>query len=461
MKKTLIIVFLLMLWASAYKVSADAGGYIVKFKKGYVPPDKYKMECINENSNIFKVDNVGFSKDVIKHILYYEPNSKVDLIEGIEPVALKSLPRDELYSEQWQLQMVNADSAWQLETYGNDIRVAVIDSGCYPHEDLKSNLLDGKNYIDDSNDVTDNNGHGTHVSGIIAAEMNDIGITGVAPKAKIVPLKCFDPFCDTYVDTLIQAIYDAVDIYHCKVINMSWGLKRDDPLLEEAIDYAYENGVFCVAAVGNYGSNTLYYPAAYENVIGVGSVGIGKRKSVFSQYNKSVFIVAPGELIKSTYKDGGYASLSGTSQAAPVVSGIVAVLLSMDENVSFNGFKQMLIDTAEDLGEEDYDIEYGYGLVDEDLLTKKTLESIRYYVSPINVDGNQVYVLIKNNTDDILEAVSIFAEYENNKLLDLITKQILLLPYRNLIVKCIDDKVNSSHFLWSDMKSMIPITSKK
>ena len=114
------------------------------------------------------------------------------------------------------------------------------------HEDLKNNLLEGKNYLTGTTDVTDNNGHGTHVSGIIAAEMNEIGVVGVAPKAKIVPLKCFDPTHSTSVEDILAPIYDAVDVYDCDVINMSIGFTGYSTKLARAITYATNNGVIVV-----------------------------------------------------------------------------------------------------------------------------------------------------------------------------------------------------------------------
>lgn len=314
MRKMVILCFMIILLCLASKVLADNGGYIVKFNTDISSIcDMSHFTEVSSNKNIYSFYELDDLKGLESYIEYYETNDKVDLIESEESITLFKIPSDELYSEQWQMQMINADYAWELETYGNNIKVGVIDSGCYPHVDLKKNLLVGWNYLNDSSDTSDNNGHGTHVSGIIAAQMNDYGITGIASKAKIVPLKCFDPTVDTYADTLVSAIYDAVDKYHCQVINMSWGLKSDNDFLCEAINYAYEKGVILIAAVGNKGTNTMYYPAAYENVIGVGSIGINKTKSSFSQYNESVFVVAPGERVKSTYNDNSYAFMQGTS----------------------------------------------------------------------------------------------------------------------------------------------------
>ena len=346
--KIIIIAFMIMV-GSVLQVQADGGDYLVKFKDGFVPDIvEYNLTEINGERGIYSTDYIEGLDCVSEYIEYTSQNSEVSLIEGEKGIVTFSLPRDELYVGQWQLQLINAEVGWNLETYGNDIKVAVIDSGCIVHEDLENNLLEGKNYLTGTNDVTDNNGHGTHVAGIIAAEMNDIGIVGVAPKAKIVPLKCFDPSQSTYVNDILDAIYDAVDVYDCKIINMSWGIDGDDPFLKNAINYAYSKGAILVAAVGNYSSTKLCYPAAYENVIGVSSVGKDKNKSSFAQYNKSVFVCAAGERVRSTYKDGGYQLMQGTSQAAPMISGMAAVALSVNGKLTNQQFKQLLMETAED-----------------------------------------------------------------------------------------------------------------
>ena len=241
---------------------------------------------------------------------------------------------------------------------------------------------------------------------------------------------------------------------------MSWGLKTDNEFLKEAINYAYNNGVILVAAVGNKGTEELYYPAAYENVIGVGSVGIYQKKSAFSQYNKSVFVVAPGEKVKSTYKDNLYAFMQGTSQAAPFVSAMAAITLSTDDSVVNDEFKQMLSETSDDLGDVGYDPLYGYGIINTKKLLNRILTDIRCYVSPINIDGGNSYVLIKNNSNDILTAISIFACYSNGVFKDCEIRQITLLPDKAMNIRmnaigCV------SHFLWSGTDTVNPLSRKR
>ena len=223
-------------------------------------------------------------------------------IEYIEPdyeVTLFGVPNDEYYTEQTNLHMINVESMWNIGCYGNGVRIGVIDSGVYSHSDLNGNILPGHNYCDENTNTGDQNGHGTFISGIIAAERDNIGIIGVAHMAKIVPLKCFGIGMTTSLKTIVDAIYGAVDDFDCEIINMSFGLASNTESLEEAVNYAVSQGVIIVAAVGNDGTDTTYYPAAYSNVIGVGSVNDDKSISGFSQNNASVFVTAPGNSVKS------------------------------------------------------------------------------------------------------------------------------------------------------------------
>lgn len=461
MKVGVIALFVIAMLSPSFKVEADSGGYIVKLKDATVPVELTEMLTeVNAEHRIYKSDSINQLEDFSEYIEYTETNDEVVLIEGESPASLYSLPRDELYSEQWQTQMINADSAWKMETYGNDIKIAVIDSGCFHHDDLKANLLEGKNYFDGSTDTSDIDGHGTHVSGIIAAENNDFGIIGVAPKAKIVPLKCFENNNASF-DIIAEAIYDAVDLFDCQIINMSFGTSINSRTIKEAINYAHKNGLILVAAVGNYGTSTIYYPAGYEEVIGVGSVGSDKEKSEFSQSNKSVTVVAPGEMVKSTSNTNDYEYKQGTSQSAPLVSGMAAILVSMDDNISNEDFKRILIEFSDDIGQEGYDTVFGYGILNGVNYIDFIQKNIKYYVSPINQSTNGSYVYIKNNTNEPLEAISIFACYENYRMKNCKISNLTLMPTKEIILHCEYEDYSTSHFLWESVNNIKPLTSKK
>ena len=215
------LLLLFLLTAASFRAAASDGG-LVSFKDGFVPPATEGLSLILSEHGVYLAEDEALLEPYRAWIDVLEPNERV-------PVTLEE-PSEEVpavrggakaVASAWQWTMIGFQSFWDAETYGNDVRVAVIDSGCSAHTDLTDNILPGKNYFDGSTDVTDDIGHGTHISGIIAAQLNDIGINGAAPKAKIVPLKCFRNGESPTNAMLIEAIDDAVNVYGCRVINMS------------------------------------------------------------------------------------------------------------------------------------------------------------------------------------------------------------------------------------------------
>lgn len=235
---------------------------------------------------------------------------------------------------------------------GYGVRVGIIDSGV---NKISENVLVGFNYLENSEDTTDNKGHGTIIAGIILE---------IAPNAKIIPLKCTERNKITDNSSIIAAIYKAVDDFECDVINVSIGMP-DSEELKAAVNYAVKSGAIIVSAVGNdgelsYKKGKIYYPAGYENVIGVGSVNVKNVVSAFSQKNKSVFIVTPGESKK--YR--------GTSFSAARVSGVAAIAKSFNKQMSAANFMEYLKESSIDSGDEGYDTSYGNGILDFELLKK-------------------------------------------------------------------------------------------
>ena len=264
----------------------------------------------------------------------------------------------------WNLAMICADDASLGSYRGQGVRVGVIDSGVRSHPDLAANLLPGCNYITGTGDpenTTDNYGHGTKVAGLLAASGGDSRI-GAAPEASIVPLKCTDGK-SVKISTICRAIYGGIDDFGCEVLNLSLGVKTDYQSLREAIAYAAEKDVVVVSAVGNGGTRTEYYPAAYKTVIGVGSVDRTESWYDRSNYNNSVFVMAPGVDVLSTSRFGGYEEGTGCSFAVPQVSAAAAVMRSIDPSLSVEKVMQILSETARDKGSAGYDQYYGYGIL--------------------------------------------------------------------------------------------------
>lgn len=339
-------------------------------------------------------------------------------IEYIQPNHLSKMhlePNDPRYPEQYHY-VVSLPQAWNITTGSELVLVGVVDSGVLPdHPDLAANLYinpheipdngiddDGNGYIDDwcgwdfsdapemadiaigdytdqDNDVTDENFHGTHVSGIIGAVGNNgIGISGVCWNVKILPVRA--GFRTTQGEGYLQdddaaaAVIYAADM-GCHVINMSWGDDNYSPIIGDACQYAYEKGSVLVASAGNNPVPRLNYPARLSTVISVGAINRNRNLAGFSSYGADLDLVAPGEAILSTYKNTPgelYFEMNGTSMSAPYVTGAIALLLSLHPGLNPEEVRARLLNSTDDLGDPGFDIRFGHGLLN----VRKLLESV-------------------------------------------------------------------------------------
>lgn len=278
-------------------------------------------------------------------------------------------------SDVWQWNLsgsygIGAESAWQRGMTGNGVRVAVIDSGVNAdHIDLQGvEIEQGYNVIDHNTDTADHQGHGTIITGIIAANTeNSIGINGICDDVTIIPIKCFEDTAAN-VKRVTEGIYLAVDDFQCDVINLSMGVSTDLSILRDAVDYAASKGVIIVSAVGNNGETApeqMNYPAAYNNVIGVGAHDQNGQVCAFSPANSSVFVTAPGEdlISLSAQENDGYMRVGGTSYATAHVTAMAALAKSQVPTMTVADFRELLKRSAVDAGPEGYDTAYGYGMV--------------------------------------------------------------------------------------------------
>ncbi|WML46842.1 S8 family peptidase [Neobacillus sp. PS3-34] len=341
---------------------------VIKFTKP-LSPSEHRMAggtLIKQFSDLhYSVVKIRDKKNLDQTIEKYRKFSNV---LAVTPSAVyKPLSvGDPKIAEQYQIDQLHLDKAQALAG-NNPVTVAVIDQGIdVNHPDLKGRLLPSYNAVTPMNQGTPDF-HGTHVAGIIAADKgNGIGGYGVNPKAKILPIDVFDRSYGASDFSIAQGILYAVD-KGAKVINMSLGSPMPSPLIEDAIKKALEKNVTIVAAAGNAGDDTLNYPAAYEGVISVGSVNKEKKLSSFSTYGTSVDVVAPGDEIYSTIyeyeRKSSYRKLSGTSMAAPMVTGAASLLLSKYPKLTPYQVEYILEHTAEDLGDKGFDVKYGNGLI--------------------------------------------------------------------------------------------------
>jgi len=269
-------------------------------------------------------------------------------------------PNDPDYSRQWGLQRIRAPKAWEISTGSSTVKIGIVDSGiAMNHPELKDRYAGGYDFVQHDTYPQDTDGHGTHVAGIAAATGNNgIGIAGVGWRTKLLVARVLTAEGATDTDVAKGIIW--VTDHGASVINISLGTYYDSDTLHQAIQYAQEKGVLVVAAAGNESTNIPLYPAAYPGVIGVAATNQDDRYASFSNYGSYVDISAPGVDIYSTYP-GGYAYMSGTSMAAPFVTGAAAVIKAEFPWYSANQIWQRLKAGADDLGPQGLDTRYGYG----------------------------------------------------------------------------------------------------
>ena len=295
---------------------------------------------------------------------YQFKSADVQDTDGAQVLAA-GMTNDPYSSRQWGMKMIGMEAAWQSGLTGKGVRVAVIDGGVYTNtgEFDAGRLLAGKHMLSESASTEDSSGHGTFIAGIIGASKdNGVGIAGIAPGVTIIPIKTSDGN-STPDGVGAQAIYAAVDEYHCDVINYSSGSIKLSTGMREAVQYAVSKGVIIVCSTGNDGNTQLHYPGALPETIGVGSINKGLERSSFSHQNSSIFVTAPGEDVYSIGARGSVSSSSGTSFAAPFVTGLAALLKEAHPEMNTDDFKAILQASCYDLGAAGYDKEFGWGLI--------------------------------------------------------------------------------------------------
>jgi thermitase len=422
--KKIITTTLLTISTAAFSQNPNFDGYIVKIKDNAnnLVSTKFQNATNVEDLKLsfgkfFKLSSnnlVPLDIEAIKKnpaVEYVEPNYLYYPQDHVAPKP--SYIVDKEFDGQWAVYNnghntwvanspigvdVNVVKAWELTKGSKDIVIAVIDSGInYNHPDLKDNVWvnekelngkpgvddDGNGYIDDihgydfannDGDPLDDNGHGTHVSGIIAATHNEIGVRGVVPNAKIMALKFLTAKGPGDTANALKGIDFAIN-NGAKVINNSWGGGDYSQAMYDAFKKAAQKNIVIVVAAGNTNNDNdakPMYPANYNvpGLISVGSFSMVDVKSSFSSYGKkSVHVFAPGNYIISTDVDQPYKWRSGTSMAAPFVSGAVGLLLSKESSLEVEDIKRRVIETS--VKNSNYS-QYGIGgrLNIYDLLTK-------------------------------------------------------------------------------------------
>lgn len=261
------------------------------------------------------------------------------------------------------------------------------------HPDLKGRLVPGINIVDPSNPPDDDVGHGTHVAGIIAAEVNNNeGIAGMTWYTKIMPVKVLDSTGAGSTYSVAEGIIWATD-HGAKIINMSLGNYAEAEFLHDALKYAHERGVVIVAASGNDNTDRPGYPAAYPEVIAVSATDPDESRAEYSNYGDYIDVAAPGTSIPSTYPGSRYAALSGTSMACPHVSALASLIRATNSHLTNTEVTDILRRTAKDLGRSGKDNDFGYGQIDVKaalLASNGTSTSLQFYPQQVRRELEQL-----------------------------------------------------------------------
>lgn len=384
--------------------------------------EKVIQEADKQKLAYKKIDelNIVQIEGTEKQIKKFEPTA--NYIEEEKEVRILNIsPNDTYYSSQANLTQIYASSAWE-KTKGATASpniIAVVDTGVNgTHADLSGKVLSGNDYVNDgptaANSDSDDNGHGTEVAGIIAANTNNsVGIAGVDWNGLILPIKVINSQGVGTSTDLAQGIRCAVE-NGAKVINMSVGGEASR-VVEDAVNYAWQSGIVMVAASGNDGAEGVKYPAAYDNVIAVGSVDSNNARSSFSNYGSQIDIVAPGENIYTTLDSGSYGQISGTSASTPEVSAAIGLFLSLNSSFSIDNIKTKLEANAQKVSAmagQNFSNYYGNGVLNVNQFLISSLSDNAYayrvtaqgpysgpasYADPISPGNSaQLFVTLQN-----------------------------------------------------------------
>jgi len=372
--------FVLLTYGTAFAGTTVQSGtkrYIIKFKTSSTNESQTVSKHSGKLKHQFKHLNAAVADMTSQSLASLKKDSNVAYIEEDKVVKMSSTT----YTD-WGVSDINATTSWQSGLTGKGVKIGIIDSGVAPHTDLV--VAGGTNVINGSKTTSyaDDNGHGTVVSGIIAAQGLNGGVEGVAPGASIYAVKALDSAGSGYTSDIISGIDWAID-NKMDIISMSLGSNQSDVTLENAVDTAYKDGILIVAAAGNDGDITgsgtnVEYPANYDSVIAVGAVDSTNTRAYFSSTGNKVEVSAPGVDIMSTYLNGGYEKMSGTSMATPFVAGDLAILKQEYPGYTNVQLRQLLDTNVADLGVKGRDPLYGFGLI-------QAISSTTPVITPVTV----------------------------------------------------------------------------
>ncbi|MFB0554829.1 MAG: S8 family serine peptidase [Phycisphaerae bacterium] len=352
--KVLAVLLMIFVVLAGQSSAQEIGRYIVTIEG---PPGPAEQAVLRAGG---AVDHVY---DIIEAIAIRIPEaalpgfSRNPFVVSIEP-DIKVYAIDAELDNSWGVKRIGAGTVHDAGNKGTGVKVAIIDSGIdYNHDDLDANYKAGYDFVNEETDPMDDNGHGTHVAGTVAAEDNGFGVVGVAPEAYLYGLKVLDAGGSGYYSDIISALEWCVE-NGIQVTNNSYGSSGDPgTAVKAAFDNATAAGILNVCAAGNDGNpagrgDNVIYPARYDSCIAVAATDQSDSRARWSSTGPDLDISAPGVSINSTLPGGVYGTKSGTSMACPHVAGTLALDLQYS-----------IFDTADDLGDPGWDPKYGWGLL--------------------------------------------------------------------------------------------------
>lgn len=370
-------------FGQAYKMNGVAGQFIIMFDGpvNYAAVKNAGGQVLNELPLVNGLTVLLPEQAAVNRVRHLSGVKNVEPDVLVYAVGKPAPSQPPPQSTPWGITRVGAPIVWSASR-GAGVNVAIIDTGIDPsHPDLS--VKGGVNFVFNRGKLdpakwADDNGHGTHVAGIVAAMDNSIGVVGVAPGANLYAVKVLNKSGTGYMSDVIAGIDWAVT-HGMRVANMSLGSSAGTLALETAVNNAYSLGLVLVAAAGNSGdcdllTDNVGYPAKYDAVIAVAATASDDSRPCWSSDGPKVELSAPGVGILSTYIGGGYATLSGTSMATPHITGAVALLLASTVQTAYDANANLIWDPDEvraalnaavtDLGGLGRDNYFGYGLID-------------------------------------------------------------------------------------------------
>jgi len=298
-------------------------------------------------------------------------NADVRYVETDGRVSMVVSPNDPDYNDPslvYGPQLMRAPQAWDTSMGDPNIIIGILDTGIdASHPEFSGRILPGYDFVNNDSDPADDHGHGTHVSGIAAAGINNsIGMAGIAGQASLLPIKVLDNTGNGWWSNVATGMIWAVD-HGARVINLSLGGTVDSTALRDAVSYATARNVVIVVAAGNNSTDAPFYPAVYDNVMAVGAVTPFGVWASYSNYGPNVDVVAPGSTVYSTEWAGtgrSYGFRSGTSMASPHVAGLAALILSVNPNLSESEVRRLITYNTQAADPQIVDTYLGHGLVD-------------------------------------------------------------------------------------------------